>query len=150
MAFKTLPLTFQHAVAITRDLGVEYLWIDSICIIQGEDGDFKYEASRMEDVFSNAYCVLAACSALGQHDGFLKERHQRQSLLLQQSGNPPVFVCEFIDDFHHDVLESNLSRRGWVLQERALARRTIYFTDKQTYWECGEGVRSETMTRMHK
>jgi hypothetical protein len=43
-----------------------------------------------------------------------------------------------------------LNKRGWVLQERALARRTIYFTARQTYWECGCGVRCETLTRLHK
>lgn len=150
IAFQDLPLTFQHAVTTTRNLGLEYLWIDSICIIQGEDGDFKQEAGRMEDVFSNAYCVLAASSALGSRDGFLKERRQRKSILLQQGHRPPVSVCEFMDDFNHDVLKSPLSRRGWVLQERALARRTIYFTEKQTYWECGGGVRCETMTWMKK
>lgn len=149
MAFDSLPLTFQHAVTITRDLGLEYLWIDSICIIQGKGGNFNYESTRMEDVFSNAYCVLAASSSIGQGDGFLKERSQRQSILIQEGKKPPVFVSEFIDDFNRDVLESNLNSRGWVLQERALARRTIYFTDTQTYFECGKGVQAETMTRMH-
>lgn len=150
MTFDSLPRTFQNAVTITRDLGLEYVWIDSICIIQGQDGDFKQESTRMEDVFSNAYCVLAASSSTGQDDGFLKQRTQRRSISFQQGNKPPLFVSEFIDDFNRDVLESNLNSRGWVLQERALARRTIYFTDTQTYFECGEGVRAETMTKMHK
>ncbi|KAG8157951.1 hypothetical protein KVR01_012223 [Diaporthe batatas] len=149
MEFDSLPRTFRHAVTITRALGLEYLWIDSICIIQGKDGDFKEESTRMEDVFSNAYCVLAASSSTGQDDGFLKQRSQRQSISFQQENKPPVFVSEFIDDFNRDVLESNLNGRGWVLQERALARRTIYFTDTQTYFECGKGVWAETMTKMH-
>ena len=63
--FGKLPATFQNAVTITRELGFRYLWIDSICIIQGSDGDFNKEAKRMEDVFSSAYCVLAASSASG-------------------------------------------------------------------------------------
>lgn len=32
----TMPLTFQNAVKVCRELGVQYLWIDSLCIIQGE------------------------------------------------------------------------------------------------------------------
>jgi len=43
-----------------------------------------------------------------------------------------------------------MNKRGWVLQERALACRTIYFTAQQTYWECGGGVRCETLTKMSK
>lgn len=47
IAFEKLPKTFQNAVTTTRKLGIRYLWIDSLCIIQGEDGDFAQEALRM-------------------------------------------------------------------------------------------------------
>ena len=148
--FSVLPDTFQHAITITRELGLRYLWIDSLCIIQGWDGDFKEEAKTMEDVYSKAYCVLAVSSAKGQNDGFLKPRTGREYLTFQRGDRPPLYVCRFLDDFNEHVLESPLNHRGWVLQERALAKRTIYFTDKQTYWECGDGVRCETLTKMHK
>lgn len=69
-----LPATFQHVVATTRALGIRYLWIDSICIVQGPDGDFKAEAERMERVFRGAYCVVAASCATDQRSGFLKPR----------------------------------------------------------------------------
>lgn len=149
--FGELPATFQDAIITTRKLGLEYLWIDSICIIQGEGGDFHREAKRMEDVFSSAFCVIAASSAQGQHDGFLNRRRQTlECLTFEHAGLPPLYVSRFMDDFNKDVLESPLSKRGWVLQERALARRSIYFTDSQTYWECGRGVRSEMLTKMDK
>ncbi|KAK7718097.1 hypothetical protein SLS63_010580 [Diaporthe eres] len=147
--FGELPVMFQDAVVTTRKLGLEYLWIDSICIIQGEGGDFDQEAKKMEDVFSSAFCVIAASSAQGQHDGFLnRPRQNRECLTFERAGLPPLYVSRFMDDFNKDVLESPLSKRGWVLQERALARRTIYFTDNQIYWECGRGVRSEMLTKM--
>lgn len=145
-----LPRTFQHAVAATRALGVQYIWIDSLCIIQGNDGDFQSEARRMEDVFSRADCVLAASCASGQADGFLHPREDRGYFVVRQDNRPEVYVCEYMDDFNRHVRGSYLNQRGWVLQERALARRTIYFTSGQTYFECGDGVRCETMTKMHK
>ncbi|KAJ0120690.1 hypothetical protein J7T55_015422 [Diaporthe amygdali] len=147
--YEQLPATFRDAVITTRELGLEYLWIDSICIIQGEGGDFDQEAKRMEDVFSSAFCVIAASSACGQNDGFLNRRNsQREFLTFEPVGLPALYVGRFIDDFNKDVLQAPLSQRGWVLQERALARRTIYFTNCQTYWECGKGVRCETLTKM--
>lgn len=149
--FEEIPTMFQHAVVTTRELGLEYLWIDSICIIQGEGGDFHREAKRMEDVFSSAFCVIAASSAHGQHDGFLNRRRQNhECLTFEHARLPPLYVSRFMDDFNKDVIESPLSKRGWVLQERALARRTIYFTDNQIYWECGRGVRSEMLTKMDR
>lgn len=149
--FGQLPAMFRDAVTTTRELGLEYLWIDSICIIQGEGGDFDQEAKRMEDVFSSAFCVIAASSACGQNDGFLNRRNkQREFLTFKREEIPALYVGRFIDDFNKDVLQAPLSQRGWVLQERALARRTIYFTNRQTYWECGKGVRCETLTKMDK
>lgn len=150
-----LTKTFRDAVKTTRELGMRYLWIDSICIIQryeSDPGDFEQEAKHMENVFSSAYCVLAASSAHGQSDGFLNEREgsHREFVSFKRDGNHPFYVCRFIDDFNQHVLNGPLNKRGWVMQERVLAHRTIYFTDKQTYWECGEGVRCETLTKMDK
>lgn len=144
------PATFLDAVNITRSLGVRYIWIDSICIIQGDEGDFKQEAPKMEDVFSSSYVVLAASWSKGQADGFLKPRRIREYIRIRHEEMPDLYICPFNDNFTKDVIESHLNSRGWVLQERALARRTIYFTDTQTYWECGQGVRSESFTKMHK
>lgn len=149
ISFKKLPAMFQNAVTTTRELGLQYLWIDSICIIQGEDGDFAQEAKRMEDVFSSAYCVLAASSAVSQKEGFLNSCKDNDFVTFENNGRN-LYVCRFMDDFNEHVLEAPLSKRGWVMQERALARRTIFFTDTQTYWECGDGVRCETLTKMDK
>lgn len=77
----------------------------------------------MEDVFSQADCVLAASSATDQRDGFLKPRDARDYLTIQQHDRPPVYLCDdYTDDFNKHVRGSYLNRRGWVLQERALAR----------------------------
>lgn len=145
-----LPETLRNAIRVTRELGLRYLWIDSLCIIQGEDGDFNEEAAHMETVFSTAYCVIAATRASGSSSGFLGARPERKAVKLERPGKSPIYICESIDNFQRDVIDGPLNKRGWVLQERALARRTIYFAENQNYWECGEGVRCETLTRMRK
>ena len=150
MEFENLPATFRDAVTVTRALGLKYLWIDSICIIQGKDGDFNQEAKRMEEVYSGAYCVLAATRATSHYSGFLEARKARDFVALSRENEAPFYICEIIDDFKTHVLDGGLNSRGWVMQEHALARRTIFFTEHQTYWECGEGVRCETMTKMKK
>ncbi|KAK8006879.1 calcofluor white hypersensitive protein [Apiospora arundinis] len=63
-----------------------------------------------------------------------------------EEGN--LYVCPAIDDFHRDVELAELNQRGWVLQERALSRRSVHFTSTQMYWECGRGVHCETMARL--
>jgi hypothetical protein len=150
ISYDDLPATFKDAVYCTRKLNIPYLWIDSICIIQGDGGDFNSESKRMEDVFSGAYCVLAASRATSQRDGFLGPRPTRSYVTFHRGGEKPFYVSKTIDNFNKDVIEGSLNKRGWVLQERALARRTIYFTENQTYFECGDGIRCQTLTKMRK
>ncbi|KAF3798440.1 hypothetical protein GCG54_00013180 [Colletotrichum gloeosporioides] len=145
--YDKLPNTFRDAIYTTRKLGVRYLWIDSLCIVQGPDGDFHKQSKSMHEIFSSAYCVLAASRATGQCDGFLGKRLERDYITFNR-GEDMYHICEEIDNFQADVIDGSLNRRGWVLQERVLARRTIYFTETQTYWECGAGVRCETFTKL--
>lgn len=152
------PPKYQDAITIARQLNVQYIWIDSLCIIQQDKSnpldkdngtDWAKEAERMEQVFHSAYATIAACCANSPAERFLKPRPERQCVTMK-TGNALYYLCTAIDDFSGDVEEGELNKRGWVLQERALSRRTIYFTEKQTYWECGEGVRCETLTKAKK
>ncbi|KAH0431014.1 hypothetical protein CcaCcLH18_07428 [Colletotrichum camelliae] len=147
--FERLPQNFKDAVIVTRGLGIRYLWIDSICIIQDDAQDWEVESSKMEEVFSSACVTISAVSAKSSLDGFLGERPSRACVQVQADGKQPLYVCPTIDDFHRDVELGEISKRGWVLQERALSRRTIYYTSTQVYWECGAGVRCETLRRLY-
>ena len=57
--FEQLPQSFKDAVSITRGLGIQYLWIDSLCIIQDDVSDWETESSRMASVFSCSWLNLA-------------------------------------------------------------------------------------------
>lgn len=147
----SLPATFRDAIAVTRALGIRYLWIDALCIVYGPDGDRTEEVQRMETVFSGAYCVLAASRASSHRSGFLGPRKARDVVTLRQQDDiAPFYICEMIDDFKVQVLDGPLNSRAWAMQEHALARRTLFFTEHQTYWECGDGIRCETQTKMWK
>jgi Heterokaryon incompatibility protein (HET) len=146
-----LPLTFQDAVEVTRRLGVRYLWIDSLCIIQyGDDlSDWKHQSFQMQHVFRNAYCTIAATSADDPTKGFLNRREKTEGYVTVSTLNHgQVLICPAVDDFEVDVEQGVLNQRAWVLQERALSRRTIHFTAHQTYWECGGGIRCESFNAM--
>ncbi|KAI9150753.1 Cyclin-dependent kinase [Paramyrothecium foliicola] len=152
------PPKYRDAITISRELGVRYVWIDSLCIIQynredplneAQGQDWAREAERMEQVFRSAYVTLAASCAASPAEHFLKPRAAKQFVTIQL-GNALYYVGESIDNFVHDVEAGGLMKRGWVFQERALSRRTVFFTQKQTYWECGDGIRCETLTRTKK
>ena len=130
----SLPKTFQDAVTVTRELGVLYLWIDSLCIIQYGDGseDWKREAGRMESVFSAAYCIIAATAAIDSNTGFLERDISPEYVHVQDASGKQFYISTDVDDFDKHVGEARLNKRGWVMQEQVLARRTIHFSANQT------------------
>ncbi|KAI0142501.1 HET-domain-containing protein [Hypoxylon sp. NC0597] len=146
--FNRLPKTFQDAITVTRGIGIQYLWIDSLCIIQQDKEDWGINAGKMGTVFGSAYCTIAASSASSYLEGFIHNRTDRLCVAIQK-GDRKLYLCKYIDNFHHDVEQAVLNKRGWVLQERALSRRTIHFTSNQVYLECGDGVQCETLARLH-
>jgi hypothetical protein len=152
---RTLPQTFQDAIKVARGLEIHYLWIDTLCIVQDDETDLQAQISKMEDVFKSAYVTLSATCATSTTDGFLKrackKRQYRQIHINHEPNHSGQFyLCDPIDNFKRDVEQSALSKRGWIFQERALSRRIIHFTATQVYWECGRGIRCETLTKMYK
>jgi hypothetical protein len=70
-------------VEVTRALGIQFLWIDSLCIIQDDPEDWERESKRMEKVFASAYCTIAATSAKNSSEGFLRRKPvQKHECLL--------------------------------------------------------------------
>jgi len=124
--------------------------LDAICTVNDDYDDVQAMAENLGQIFRGAYCVLAATRAMGQDDGFIKSRLQREYVTFQRGAEKPFYVCEAIDDFDHDVIKAPLHQLAWCLQERAMAQRTIYFAEAQTYFECGRGIRCETLAKMHK
>lgn len=78
---KELPRSFQDAVHVTRGLGFRYLWIDSLCVIQGDKDDWEVESSRMAQVYNDAVLVIGADQAKDSTQGFLVRRTDSPSSL---------------------------------------------------------------------
>jgi hypothetical protein len=61
--YNHLARNFQDAVTFTRQMGFSYLWIDSLCIIQGSHDDWESEAQKMSSVYAQAFCTISACGS---------------------------------------------------------------------------------------
>jgi hypothetical protein len=87
-----LPQTFKDAVSLTRNLGIQYLWIDSLCIIQQDTEDWEKEASKMGSVYSHSYLNIAATSSMGGDGGCF----QKRQVLMAQDLHPSAMRCHKI------------------------------------------------------
>ncbi|KAI1441725.1 HET-domain-containing protein [Annulohypoxylon stygium] len=149
IAFWKLPKTFQDAVRVTRSLGLRYLWIDSLCIIQDSDKDWKHQCAIMDDIYSNSYVTLAGTDAKDCDSGFLQDRKPLVEAELPLTYNGKSYTIVFRYWGPRNRCDSTpyrgmpLLRRAWVLQERLLSRRVLYFDPKTMFMECFVNVRRE-------
>ena len=74
ISYSSMPKTYRQAVVFTRLLGIQYLWIDSICIIQEGGPDWQQESAKMGDIYRNAEIVLSGDCGLDTDAGFSFER----------------------------------------------------------------------------
>ncbi|KAF7941607.1 uncharacterized protein EAE97_006444 [Botrytis byssoidea] len=70
-----LPATFQDAISVVRALGLRFIWIDSLCIVQDSLDDWKHESVLMASIYSNCYVNIAATGAADSSKGCLAPRN---------------------------------------------------------------------------
>lgn len=148
-----LPQTFRDAVTVTRFLGVRYLWIDSLCIVQDDKEDWSRESALMASIYTNAYLTIAATASEDSSGGLFRERKPPLEAEFQALGvskvedraDLDVHRFSFLNSPPFETLlsKSPLFKRGWTLQETILSRRMVHFTSSQLVWQCWSGLQSE-------
>lgn len=139
-----LPPNFQDAVLATRRLGLRYLWIDSLCIVQNSPADWQSEAPVMNKVYRNALLTLSAMASPDAYGGLFRARDPHAvspSTLTVQVGQQRAVEGLLVASgelWEDSVRRAPLSGRAWVVQERVLAPRSLYFCRDQLFWECRE------------
>lgn len=137
----SLPKTFRDAITITRTLGVRYLWIDSLCIIQDDANDWEKESAVMGQIYAHSYLTIAASASKDSSGGcFLprpRDTHARIKCSIDDGSTAHVFLRPKPKGFQ-DLENSFLQTRAWVAQERLLSPRSVHYDVDQIMWECKE------------
>ncbi|KAN0096563.1 HET domain containing protein [Hyaloscypha variabilis] len=144
---EALPQSFKDAIEVARSLDIDYLWIDSLCIIQNNDSDdWAKEAAQMSSIYGGSYLNIAATSAVDGSKGFLGNWHCFNSgfrAKISTIHGDTSCICVPRNLYRDSISSSPLAQRGWVVQERLLAPRTVHFTSRQVFWECNSCVSCE-------
>lgn len=144
--WERLPKTFQDAMEATRHLGIRYIWIDSLCIIQNSPNgsDWTAESAKMTSVYENSYVNLAAADALNSTEGCFFDRNTSSIRPVRLEIESRYYYAAPSHRFADNVAQAPIYERGWVFQERTLAPRIVHFCTKQLYCECLESIASES------
>lgn len=165
ISFSHLPKTFQDAVKICHALDIQYLWIDSLCIMQDSPEDWAIQGSKMAQIYSDCLLTIAADAAANSKAGILQrvpdpvessvichkynktrrdshgdsqkyEVHMRKNVDVSYLGSFPHHYAAAPDTSKTQELGSHLSKRGWCFQESLLPNRVLHFAIDHLSWSC--------------
>lgn len=126
----------EDSITVTKTLGLEYLWVDRICINQADDDDKRHQVGQMDLIYANSALTIIAAAGSDPSHG-----------LAGVNGTPRVRQQRF--EFQKETLISTLPAprytvekckwhtRGWTYQESVLSTRRLIFTETQVLFECG-------------
>ena len=138
LSWALLPKTIQDAIVVTHELGLCYLWVDALCIVQDDEEETTREISTMNRIYSEAEVSIIASRASHVYEGFLHPRIASESLSSElpfrcKNGNMgTVQLVSAPGQFENEPLDT----RGWTMQERLLSRRVLEFGTRQTRFAC--------------
>lgn len=154
-----LPRTISDAVDLTRDLGIPYLWVDALCIVQ--DAPYVEKAIQidaMDKVYGLASLVVVAAAGADSEAGLVGFRNTPREQVTRDVGcSNQKDLGQLVADvqglrlavspppLQHLLAAAKWNTRGWTYQELLFARRVMVFTSTQVYFLCGSMSFSEDL-----
>ena len=132
---ETVPSILRDAILVTRQLGIQYLWIDALCIVQDSPSDRAIELSKMGDIYRNATVTIASENAASIRERFLKKFDEDRGFRLpfRLPGNKFAKLTLLGDrSLFQDRAPHQL--HAWILQETLLPSRLLTFGAKDVSW----------------
>ena len=155
LPYKNLPRTIIDAFEVTRSMGLKYIWIDSLCIIQDDDKDKQTHMANMMHIYQNTQFTISVTSGSSATQGFLEPN--------SDDASPIGFYHPFRVDEHTIgsvvMTAPNLSSfylaccglkpintRAWTLQEVLFTPRLLFFNQIHMVWRCQKGYKPDSIT----
>lgn len=136
---KDLPKTLRHAARVCRIIGLRYLWVDAVCIIQ-DGNDLQRQVRDMIQAYKAASLVISAARASNADEGFLGcrlQEYKKYELPItfhfpDRTETGRVRVTQRIPEEHLEPIDL----RGWTWQEHLAAIGLIRFESEELVWRC--------------
>ncbi|RAR11243.1 isocitrate dehydrogenase [Stemphylium lycopersici] len=133
---KRLPQTIRDAVTVTRRLGLQYIWVDALCIMQDSDMDKALELPKMRLIYKCATVTLVASVAQSATEGFLHRIDQTPDYSIEpvhipfpanlSSKAPTRVMLSYPGSYKR--WKDPINNRAWTFQELILSTRAIVFS----------------------
>ncbi|KAK5701134.1 hypothetical protein LTR17_022856 [Elasticomyces elasticus] len=134
-----LSETINDSITVASQLGIRYLWVDALCIVQTPtvNGDKSAQVSQMDRIYGSAVLCIMAAGSESALTGIPGVEHRRSNQLNQKTcdvGGLELTLCQ--PSLPEDVDSLPWNKRGWTYQERLLSNRALIIGQNQAWWVC--------------
>ena len=140
-----LPPIAQDVIIFVKRLGIEYIWIDALCIVQDDTEDWRREAATMHEVYGNAFFTICASSNKTATERLFRRR-DAWTYPAEQCRLAGQWLANFDVSLDEIRTHSTLADRAWTLQEERLSPRLLYWSTQRMYWSCSKAQLAESHT----
>ncbi|KAL2197040.1 heterokaryon incompatibility [Corynascus similis CBS 632.67] len=150
-----LPQTIRDAMELARRLGEQYLWVDSLCIVQDDDDEKREELAHMGSIYANAYVTVVAAGGTTAFSGLrgIENATPPMARAAAQKGTVPEYllhgrayaITRNIEALQRRLRASTWNSRAWTFQEQIFSRRLLVLDGTSVAWECHCAVWLEGM-----
>lgn len=135
-----VPRTIHESMVLVKKIGLRYLWVDALCIIQNDIQMSHLQISKMDQIYAKACLTIIAASGDNAQAGLPgvhpRTQEKRQRICQLPGCDIATLIC---DGFPvSSIANSTWASRAWTMQEMLLSRRCLIFTEDQVYWVCRE------------
>ncbi|EGS22280.1 monooxygenase-like protein [Thermochaetoides thermophila DSM 1495] len=133
-----LPKTIRDAMVVTKEIGLRYLWVDSFCILQGDEEETPMQLRSMNLIYAGAYLVIIAAGGDNANAGIAGVQPGSRGISCQQLIEQirPGFRIGIDYNWEMELKESKYRTRGWTFQEERLANRMLVFIGGTVAFQC--------------
>lgn len=139
----SFPPTIRDAIVLARGLGLQWLWVDRVCIEQSNDAEKALLIPYMKDIFAAAQLTIVASSGSDANRGLpgtgdTKRAAEEPSVIPQNDGNLELLPT---------LQQSSWRTRGWCFEEHVFSRRLLYVFPSEIFFSCAKGTFRESTGR---
>lgn len=140
---RRIPLTIRNAMEFVRNLGLRFLWVDALCIIQDDESEKARLIHGMNFVYENALFTIIAAAGHYADEGLPGIQPRLTSLYDKRfritTNDGVLDIAATLPSLTEQVRRSHWDMRGWIYQEQCLSKRCVYFTPHEVFFVCNEG-----------
>ena len=138
-----LPQVIQDAIVLVRRLGMRYIWVDSLCIVQNSNRSWNLNASVMDLIYGNAALTVCAADGNDSSAGLMAMYPTKHNVHQAKKTCAPGVRLMVSRPPEIGIRASKWDNRAWTFQERLLSKRCLIFSEGRVYFQCQSTGMSE-------